>query len=92
MKKTIVFAAALFAGTALTSHPVFADKQAEGTQEIKGKLTGIDGQFYLIKDTKGAEHRVHFDNTTKVSGELTAGVDVEAYVKNDHVTEIKVEK
>lgn len=92
MNRKFALAAALFGGIALASGTALADKMAGGAQEIKGQLTAIDGSFYLIKDTKGAEHRVHFDNTTKTSGTLTAGAQVEAYVDNGHVTEIKVEK
>lgn len=92
MKKTIALAAALFSGMVLASGSALADKMAGSAQEIKGQLTAIDGSFYLIKDTKGVEQRVHFDQTTKKTGDVALGAQVEVYVENGHVTEIKVEK
>lgn len=92
MTKKVALTAALLGSLVLASGSALADKMAAGAEEIKGQLTGIDGSFYLIKDAKGVEHRLHFDDTTKRPGEITAGVDVEAYVSNGHVTEIKIEE
>lgn len=61
-------------------------------EEIKGTLQKIDGEFYVVKDAQGTEHRAHFDKTTKKKGDVAEGAMVELKVDNGHVTEIEVEK
>ena len=60
---------------------------------VKGTLEKIDeqGSFYLVKDSKGKEHKIHFDNTTKKTGDVKAGAHVEVDVKKNHAKSIKVE-
>lgn len=62
--------------------------------EIKGKLEKIDqkGSFYYIKDEKGKEHKVHFDATTKKTGDIKVGAMVEVDEERGHAKSIKVEK
>lgn len=35
-------------------------------QTLQGKLTQIDGDFYVVKDFEGREHRVHVGKDTKM--------------------------
>ncbi len=67
-----------------------ADDMAGSGDEVKGELVNVDGSFYVIKDLKGVENRVHFDDTTTQEGEIVVGAIVEAYVDNGHVTKIKL--
>lgn len=59
---------------------------------ITGKLEKIDekGSFYHIKDAKDKEHMVHFDATTKKTGDIKAGVHVEVDEEKGHAKSIKV--
>jgi hypothetical protein len=57
---------------------------------INGTLEKIDGQFYVVKDDKGKEYRVHFDATTKKTGEPAAGNRIEIDESNGHAKSIKV--
>ena len=65
---------------------------AAGGEELKGTLLKIDGDFYVIKDQSGQEHRAHVDNTTKKKGNIKEGANVELHVKNGHVTKIEEKK
>lgn len=62
--------------------------------EIKGELVKIDekGSFYFIKDAKGKEHKVHFDNTTKKTGDVKVGANVEVDEDKGHAKSIEVEE
>lgn len=60
--------------------------------ELKGTLIKIDGDFYVIKDQSGQEHRAHVDGTTKMKGNIKEGSNVELHVKNGHVTKIEEKK
>jgi hypothetical protein len=57
---------------------------------VSGELTKIDGSFYVVKDKDGKEHKIHFDNTTKKTGDVKAGAQVELDEANGHATSIKV--
>lgn len=59
---------------------------------INGKIEKIDekGSFYYIKDAKGKEHKVHFDATTKTTGDIKAGAQVEVDEEKGHAKSIKV--
>src|SRR4030066_2550260 len=61
--------------------------------EVKGTLEKIDekGSFYFIKDAKGTEHKVHFDDTTKKTGDVKVGAAVEVDEDKGHAKSIKVE-
>ncbi|MBI3609689.1 MAG: hypothetical protein HY204_03195 [Nitrospirae bacterium] len=58
---------------------------------ITGELTKIDdkGSFYFVKDKKGKEHKIHFDNTTQKTGEVKAGDQVTVDVTKGHAKSIK---
>ena len=62
--------------------------------EVKGKLEKIDekGSFYFIKDAKGTEHKVHFDATTKTTGDVKVGATVEVDEDKGHAKSIEVEE
>lgn len=60
---------------------------------VMGDLVKIDtqGSFYFVKDKDAKEHKIHFDKTTKVTGEVKVGAKVE--VDEDakgHAVSIKV--
>lgn len=59
---------------------------------ISGDLTKIDekGSFYFVKDAKGKEHKIHFDNTTTKTGEIKEGAKVEVDDVKGHAKSIKV--
>ncbi len=59
---------------------------------IMGTLEKIDdkGSFYFVKDDKGKEHKVHFDNSTQKTGDIKAGAHVEVDEANGHAKSIKV--
>lgn len=57
---------------------------------LTGTLEKIEGQFYVLKNEQGGENRVHFDSTTRKTGEPSAGNRVEIDEKNGHARSIKV--
>lgn len=57
---------------------------------MMGDLVKIDGSFYVVKDAKGKEHRIHFNETTKKTGDIKAGAHVEVDEKDGHANSIKV--
>lgn len=57
---------------------------------ISGNLEKIDGEFYVVKDKDGKEHRIHFDKTTKNTGDVKAGAQVEVDEANGHAKTVKV--
>jgi hypothetical protein len=59
---------------------------------VMGDLVKIDGSFYVVKDSKGKEHRIHFDPSTKKEGDIKAGAHVEVDNDNGHAKSIKVVK
>ncbi len=59
--------------------------------EYKGTLVKIDGEFYVVKDKNGVEHRAHFDATTKKKGDIKEGSMVEIHVKDGHTTKIELD-
>lgn len=66
---------------------------AAGNEEIKGTVTKIEGDFYVVKDQAGNEHRAHVDKTTKMKGNVKEGSTVELHVnKSGHATEIEAAK
>ncbi len=85
MKKILAIALFSAALAAQASSPLSGD-------EIKGTLTKIDGEFYVVKDPGGEERRLHFDATTKKKGEVKEGDKVEVHVKDGHVIMIEAHK
>jgi uncharacterized protein (DUF1684 family) len=57
---------------------------------IAGELTKVDGSFYIVKDKDGKEHKIHFNDTTKKTGDVKAGAKVEVDEKDGHANSIKV--
>lgn len=57
---------------------------------ISGKLEKIEGEYYMVKDKAGKEHKIHFDNTTQKTGDVKAGAKVEVDEDNGHAKTIKV--
>lgn len=65
---------------------------------VEGKVDKVEGEFVFIKDAKGKEHKLHTDDTTKKTGDIKAGAEVEAvmtgmgHAKSITVKESKGEK
>lgn len=59
---------------------------------LSGEVTKIDDKasVYMVKDAKGKEHKVHFDKTTQVTGEVKVGAMVEVDEAKGHAKSIKV--
>ena len=59
---------------------------------VTGTLAKIDekGSFYFVKDAKGKEHKIHFDNTTKKTGDFKEGVMVKVDENKGHAKSIEV--
>jgi hypothetical protein len=59
---------------------------------LSGEVTKIDekASVYMVKDAKGKEHKVHFDKTTQVTGEVKVGAMVEVDEAKGHAKSIKV--
>ncbi len=59
---------------------------------VSGTLNKIDdkGSFYFVKDAKGKEHKIHFDNTTQKTGDIKVGTHVEVNQAKGHAKSIKV--
>jgi hypothetical protein len=59
---------------------------------VSGTLSKIDekGSYYFVKDAKGKEHKIHFDNTTQKTGAVKAGARVKVDVQKGHAKMIKV--
>lgn len=56
---------------------------------IKGTLIRIEGEFYVIKDDDGQEHRIHVDKSTKMD-KVISGDMVKAYVTDKgHTTTLQ---
>jgi hypothetical protein len=57
---------------------------------VKGDLKAIDGEYYVVRESSGAEMRLHTDKTSKVEGSPKVGDKVEAQMNPDgHATHIK---
>lgn len=84
MKKTLLTLVGAFALLSLVSTGWAA--------MIKGNLVKIDDKtsMYTVKDAKAKEHKIHFDDTTKKTGEIKEGVDVEVDEVKGHAKSIKV--
>ena len=57
---------------------------------IEGTLTKIEGSFYIVKDAKGQEHKIHFNNATKKEGDVKEGAKVSVDEADGHANSIKV--
>lgn len=56
---------------------------------IKGTLMKIEGEYYVIKDDDGKQHRIHVDKSTKLD-KVVAGDLVKAYVTDQgHTTTLQ---
>ncbi|MBI4714679.1 MAG: hypothetical protein HY760_01815 [Nitrospirae bacterium] len=58
---------------------------------IQGTLMKIDGPFYVVKDDKGMEHRIHYNESTKKEGEIKEGAKVAVDEAKGHANSIKAE-
>jgi len=58
--------------------------------KIEGKVSKIEGAFVFITDAKGKEHKLHTNDTTKKTGEIKEGAEVEAMESNGHAMSITV--
>ena len=73
-----------------------AEKEASPTMKerltkdtIKGTLMSIQGEYYVIRDTDGVQHKIHVDKSTKLD-KVVAGDKVKAYVTDQgHTTTLQ---
>jgi len=59
---------------------------------VMGELTKIDekGSFYFVKNEKGKETKIHFNDTTKKTGEIKVGAHVTVDEEKGHAKSIEV--
>jgi len=69
---------------------VFSFVGMSSAEMVMGELTKIDGPFYFVKDKDGKEHKIHFNDSTKKTGDVKAGAQVEVDDANGHANSIKV--
>lgn len=82
-------------GMAYAADPM-AEKEASPTikerltkDTIKGTLMKIEGEYYVIKDTDGVQHKIHVDKSTKLD-KVVPGDLVKAYVTDKgHTTTLQ---
>ncbi len=82
-------------GLASAADPM-AEKEATPTikerltkDTIKGTLMSMQGEYYVIRDTDGVQHRIHVDKSTKMD-KVVAGDMVKAYVTDQgHTTTLQ---
>ena len=82
-------------GMASAADPM-AEKEATPTikerltkDTIKGTLMKIEGEYYVIKDNDGVQHKIHVDKSTKLD-KVVAGDMVKAYVTDKgHTTTLQ---
>jgi hypothetical protein len=99
--KTYLGLLAILTALSLQGTPVFAAdpmKDKEATPTIKERLTKDavtgtlmkqDGEYYVIKDSDGKQHRLHVDKSTKLD-KVVEGDMVKAYVNDQgHVTTLQ---
>ena len=92
---------AMLAALSLQGAPLLAadpmtDKEASPTikerltkDAVTGTLMRQDGEYYVIKDNDGKQHRVHVDKSTKLD-KVVEGDMVKAYVNDQgHVTTLQ---
>lgn len=82
-------------GVTYAANPT-AEKEATPTikerltkDTIKGTLMNIEGEYYVIKDNDGVQHKIHVDKSTKLD-KVVAGDMVKAYVTDQgHTTTLQ---
>jgi hypothetical protein len=82
-------------GVTYAANPM-AEKEASPTikerltkDTIKGTLMKIEGEYYVIKDDDGKQHRIHVDKSTKMDKVVTGDM-VKAYVTDQgHTTTLQ---
>ena len=82
-------------GTGLAADPMKEKEASPSMGErltkdaVKGTLMKVDGEYYVIKDNDGKQHKVHVDKSTKLD-KVVEGDMVKAYVTDKgHVTTLQ---
>ena len=83
-------------GAPLWAADPMKDKEATPTMKerltkdaVTGTLLKQDGEYYVIKDNDGKQHRLHVDKSTKLD-KVVEGDTVKAYVTDQgHVTTLQ---
>ena len=91
----VITAISFGAGTIRAADPM-GEKEASPSMgerltkdAVKGTLMKIDGEYYVIKDNDGKQHKVHVDKSTKLD-KVVAGDKVKAFVTDEgHVTTLQ---
>lgn len=64
-----------------------------GTDTIKGEVSRVDRDTYIIKQYDGKESSLHIDQTTQKTGNIKQGDRIEAKVNDqNHALSIRQEK
>ncbi|MGH7183560.1 MAG: hypothetical protein ACREJN_16500 [Nitrospiraceae bacterium] len=50
------------------------------TTSIQGEVLRVEGHNYVVRENDGKEVRLHVDATTKITGEISQGYNIEAQV------------
>ena len=59
--------------------------------KVEGKVEKVEDEYVSILDAKGTVHKLHIDDTTKKTGEIKEGAQVEAVsTGKGHATSIMV--
>jgi hypothetical protein len=53
-----------------------------GLDGVRGRVSQIDGEYYMLKTTSGQEIRLHVDGTTR-KDDVSPGDEVFSYIRND---------
>ena len=91
----LVLAVGFAGGVALAADPM-KEKEAKPSMKervmedaVKGTLMKIDGEYYVVKDNDGKQHRLHVDKSTKLD-KVVEGDMVKAFVTDQgHVTTLQ---
>jgi hypothetical protein len=52
--------------------------------KVEGKVVKMEGGFVTVKDAKGKDHKIHTNESTKMTGDIKVGSDVEAMIDDKH--------
>ncbi|GKS57972.1 hypothetical protein YTPLAS18_14990 [Nitrospira sp.] len=100
MLKILMFCLTLLGGSAYATLGFADDPMDEksaspslGERLMKDSITGtlmkMDGQYYVIQDEDGKQHRVHVDKSTKLD-KMIEGDKVKAYITDKgHATTLQ---
>ncbi len=91
----LMVAVSFIGGVVLAADPMKEKEASPSMKErvmedaVKGTLMKIDGEYYVVKDNDGKQHRLHVDKSTKLD-KVVEGDMVKAFVTDQgHVTTLQ---